>query len=151
MAKKSSDPDLKLGLENHLRETEGHVKRLEQIFVLLEEKPKKLKSEAAHGLVADADWIMQKVTNSEALDAAIIAAGQYIEHYEIAGYGGAAEWAKALDYGEIEDLLRMTLEEEKNADETLNDAAELRVNERALPELNDMDMEEESGAEWKAL
>ncbi len=132
MAKKATDPELSAGFEDHLAETEEHVRRLEDIFERLGEKASKTKVEAIRGMIADADWLMKNIKDAEALDASLIAAGQYAEHYEMAGYGAAKEWAKLLGLNEIEDILNETLKEEKAADAKLNELATARINEQAL-------------------
>ncbi len=139
MAKAASDAELKSGFEEHLEQTKGQIERLEKAFELLNEKPKKLKSEAIRGLIADGEWVIKNVEGSEALDANLIAAAQYVEHYEIAGYGSAVEWAREMGHTEVADLLEETLEEEEATDEKLNELATSGVNERA----NDMDEEDE--------
>lgn len=128
MAKKAKNPDLIAGFEAHLQETEGQVIRLEKCFKLLEMKPKKLKSEAIRGLVDDAKWVMKNVAAGPALDANLIAAAQYVEHYEIAGYGTAIEWAKLMQHTEVEQLLVQTLKEEEATDKKLSTLAAKRVN-----------------------
>lgn len=109
-------------------ETEAQVKRLEQCFKVLDMKPKKLKSDAIRGLIDDAIWVMKNVEKGPALDANVIAAAQYVEHYEMAGYGTALAWARLMKHAEIEALLEETLKEEKMADETLNQLAEGDIN-----------------------
>ncbi len=139
MAKKASDEELREGFETHLEETKNQVKRLEKAFSLLGEKPKKLKSAAIRGMAEDASWGMTHIKGSEALDANLIAAAQYVEHYEIAGYGSAVEWAREMGHMEVADLLEETLEEEKATDKKLNMLATSKINERA----NDMEEETE--------
>jgi ferritin-like metal-binding protein YciE len=134
LVKKASNRDLKKDFEYRLKENKGQVKRLEQVFKLLDEKPKKVKVEAIRGLIKDAEWLIKNIKNPPALDAALIAISQYIEHYEIAGYGTAAEWAHLLGETEAAELLTQTLEEEEGADEKLNDLAITTINERALNE-----------------
>lgn len=129
MAKKASHPELKTALEEHLTETETQKTRLEDIFEQMGEKPKKLKVEAIRGIVEDANWVMQNIEGNEARDAAMLASAQYVEHYEMAGYGTAIEWAKLLEMDEAVSLLEETLEEEKAADEKLSDLAESEINE----------------------
>jgi len=128
LAKKVTDPDLKEALEHHLQETEVQVQRLEQCFSLLDEKPKKLKGEAIRGMASDATWVLHNVEEGPALDANIIAAAQYVEHYEIAGYGTAAEWARLMKHTEVKELLDQTLEEEKSANDKLTSLAETKIN-----------------------
>ena len=131
MAKKAKNSELKSAFEEHLAETEEQASRLEQVFEILGEKPKKLKCEGIRGIIEDGAWVMQNVTGA-ALDANLIAAAQYVEHYETAGYGSAATWAELLGEDEIKDLLGQTLEEEKAADEKLTSIGESGVNE-AVP------------------
>lgn len=131
MSKHATNDDLKSAFEEHLEQTKGHVRRLEQIFSNLEETPKKLKSEAIKGLTNDAKWVMSHVQGSEALDANLISAAQYVEHYEIAGYGSALEWAREMGHEEAARLLEETLQEERDADAKLNDLAITGINQTA--------------------
>ncbi len=127
--------DLQKIFTDHLAETEGHVKRLEQAFQLLNEEPETLKCESIRGLVSDTKWLIKKVKKPEVLDAALAAAAQYIEHLEIAGYGSAYEWAKRMKHIEVAELLKQTLEEEKGGDKKMNDLAISKLNDRAnLPD-----------------
>ncbi len=120
-AKAASDQSLKEVFRNHLAETRTHVERLEQIHALLDEKPKKLKSEAIRGIAKDAQWIIKNVKPLPALDSALLRAGQYGEHYEMAGYMGALSWARTLGEEEVATLLETTLEEEQSSDEKLTE------------------------------
>lgn len=129
MAKKAFHPELKVALEEHLAETQTQKTRLEDIFEQMGEKPKKLKVEAIRGIVEDANWVIQNIEGNEARDAAMLASAQYVEHYEMAGYGTAIEWVKLLEMDEAVSLLEETLEEEKAADEKLSDLAESEINE----------------------
>ena len=128
IAQKASNAQLKKGLQEHLEETKEQAARLEQIFGMMGENPKKLIVEGIRGIVEDAKWVMANIKDPQALDAALIAAAQYVEHYEMAGYGTASEWAGMLDLDEAKNLLEETLDEEKNADEKLNDIAVSEVN-----------------------
>jgi ferritin-like metal-binding protein YciE len=119
MVSAATDPKLKKGLKEHLEETKGHVERLEEIFQIFGLKPKKLKTEAIRGIVKDGNWVIKNVKPQSALNAAIVRAAQYVEHYEIAGYMGAAAWARALGEGEVEALLLTTLQEEESSDKEL--------------------------------
>ncbi|MDB5259114.1 MAG: hypothetical protein JWO73_322 [Candidatus Taylorbacteria bacterium] len=119
MIRKATDEELAEGLSMHLDETKQHVQRLENIFEMLDVKPGKIKCEAIRGLVADAQWVMDTIEDSILLDINICAAAGYIEHYEIAGYTTAYEWASSLDEEEIADILGETLAEEKSANESL--------------------------------
>ncbi len=131
LIKKASDDDLKNAIDLHLKETEGHVERLEQVFEQLAEDPKKLKSEAIRGLIDDADWVVKNIDEPAVRDAGIIAAASYAEHYEMAGYTAAREWAKLLDEKEVAELLDANLKEEMAADQKLMRLATERLNEQA--------------------
>jgi ferritin-like metal-binding protein YciE len=135
MADASTDEELDQAFRNHLAETEDQAKRLEEALTILEEKPKKIGVEAIAGLVDDAQWIIDNVDGPEAKDAGLIAAARYVEHYEMAGYAAAAEWATTLRLDEIEDLLKETMAEEDNANTLLGNLAVSKINDMA----NDMD------------
>lgn len=124
MAKASSNAELRQGFEEHLRQTSGHVSRLEQIFEMLDEKPTGKKCLGMDGLVKEGAETMKQDYEPAVLDAAIIAAAQRVEHYEIAGYGTARTFAQLLGEDEHVSLLEQTLEEEKQTDEKLTQLAE---------------------------
>lgn len=132
MAKKATDSKLAESFKKHLAETKVHAQRLEKIFRMLGLKPQKTKVEAIRGLIKDGEWVMKNVNPDEARDANLIAAGQYVEHYEMAGYGSAREWAEMLGETDAAKLLSQTLEEEKAADEKLNQLAMSGLNEKAM-------------------
>lgn len=121
MAKASKDKNLKAGFTAHLAETKTHVKRLEQIAKILGVKPKALKSDAIRGLIKDGEWVIKHVKPADALDANLARAAQYVEHYEMAGYMAAYDWAKMLGEAQVAELLAITLEEEHAADEKLHE------------------------------
>lgn len=131
MAASATDKELKKGFKEHLTETKAQAKRLEQAFKLLGKKATKTKVEAIRGLIDDATWVMKNVNGSAALDAALIAAAQHVEHYEMAGYITAVAWAQEIGEAEIAQLLYQSLEEEIAADEKLGGLAESRIDERA--------------------
>jgi ferritin-like metal-binding protein YciE len=131
MARAATSPELRQGFTDHLHETEMHVSRIEQALDSIGERPKQMSVSAIDGLIADADWIIKNVKNDEARDAALIAAAQYVENYEKAGYGTAITWAQQMEHGDTADILMQTLEEEKAADEKLSQLAESEINERA--------------------
>ncbi len=122
MAKASKDPDLKRGFTDHLAETKTHVVRLEQVAKILGVKVKALKSEAIRALVKDGEWVIKTVKPAEARDANLARAAQYVEHYEMAGYIAALDWAHTLGESEVADLLQETLEEEEATDMKLQEA-----------------------------
>ena len=131
MAKAAQDEELVQGFEDHLKETEGQVARCEQAFGLLDKPAKAKKCEAIEGLVKEAEELMKDFKGSKALDAALIDAGQKVEHYEIATYGSLIAWARQLGENEVADLLEETLEEEKGCNERLTELAESGVNQEA--------------------
>jgi len=127
----ATDAQLKQGLEAHLGETQGHVKRLEQVFQLLSQKPTSVRCPAIDGIIEEAEEITGEVEDKDVLDAAIIAAGQAVEHYEITRYGSLIAWAKRLGRADAARILEQTLNEEKAADKKLTTIAESKVNLRA--------------------
>lgn len=130
MAKKASSPELAKAITNHLRETEGQVKRLEQVFDLIGKTARGKRCPAMDGLVEEGEEVIKEADDDATRDAGIIAAAQAVEHYEIARYGALAEWAKLLGEGEAKELLGQTLEQEKNADTLLSDIADT-INQQA--------------------
>jgi ferritin-like metal-binding protein YciE len=132
MAKKAYNADLKAAFLDHLEVSKGQVERLQKIFDILGRKPQKMQVEAIRGLVADIKWLMEEDMSPEALDAALVGAAQYVEHYEIAGYGTAQSWAEELGFEDVADLLHDTLKEEEDADKTLTSLAETILNEESL-------------------
>jgi len=149
MIKKATSEELIEALENHLEETEGHVQRCEQVFELLGKPAQSKKCEAMDGLLAEADDIMSESDEGVMRDAGIISAAQKVEHYEIATYGTLKTFAKTLGMNNIADLLEETLNEEKNADETLTSVAESAINVKAsqTDEGHEEEVEEEENAE----
>lgn len=130
VAKAAQSEELRSAIEQHLEETENHVSRLEQVFERLDEKPQRKTCQAMQGLVAEASELMKEKKGSSALDAALIAGCQKVEHYEIATYGTLCAWAKNMGHSEELSLLEETLEEEKAADTKLTEIAESEVNTR---------------------
>lgn len=128
MSAKATNPDLKAAFDEHLEETRGQVKRLETIFKSLDYGPRGEKCAAMEGLVEEAEDVFETVDDPDVLDAALIAAAQRVEHYEIAGYGTARAYAEQLGETEAERLLRETLEEEGAANEKLNMLALNQIN-----------------------
>ena len=124
MAKAATSPDLAQGFEEHLEQTKGHVNRLEEIFKKLEEKPTGKKCKAMEGLVKEGAEAIAEDASDAAKDALLIAAAQRVEHYEIAGYGSVKTYADLLGENEASQLLSETLQEEKDTDEKLTEAAE---------------------------
>jgi ferritin-like metal-binding protein YciE len=131
MAEAANSSQLKQAFQSHLTETEGHVSRLEQIFREINVEPKRETCEAMKGLIAEGEEMIKAHGDAEIKDAALIAAAQRVEHYEMSGYGTARAFAKRLGLNQAANLLQQTLEEEKAADEKLNNIAESSVNRQA--------------------
>ncbi len=134
MIDRASDPGLKAGLAHHLEETEGHVIRVERVFAMHGAKPKTVDCPAIDGILTEADELVADVADPEVLDAAIIAAGQAVEHYEITRYGTLIAWAKQLGRDDCAAVLAETLAEEKAADVALTELAENGINAEARAE-----------------
>jgi ferritin-like metal-binding protein YciE len=119
MAKAASSDELRQGFEEHLEQTRGHVQRLEQIFESLDESPKGKKCLGMEGLVKEGGEVMNEDFEEAVMDAALIGAAQRVEHYEMAAYGTAREFANLLGQSKHASLLEETLQEEKETDEKL--------------------------------
>jgi ferritin-like metal-binding protein YciE len=118
-----TSPDLQQGLSNHLEETKGQVARLEKIGEILGKKMTGKACVGMKGVLEEGSEILEDTDKGAVRDAALISACQRVEHYEMAGYGSARDFAKLLGQGEIASLLDETLAEEKNADKTLTGAS----------------------------
>lgn len=132
MAAAANSGELKQAFESHLRETEQHVKRLEQVFAEVGKAPKRETCAAMKGLVAEGDEMIKATAPPDVKDAALIAAAQRVEHYEMSGYGTARTFAQELGHSAAADLLQATLDEERAADKKLTAIAESRINIRAM-------------------
>jgi ferritin-like metal-binding protein YciE len=132
MAKKAKSDELRQAFEQHLEETKGQVERLDQVFQQLDARSSGKRCEAMEGLIEEAKEMMDEVTTPEVLDAAMITAAQKVEHYEIASYGSVCALAEALGHKDAARLLEETLNEEKAADQKLNQIALSGVNKAAL-------------------
>jgi ferritin-like metal-binding protein YciE len=131
MADAAHSADLKSAFRTHLTETKGHVSRLERIFKKLNKQPKRETCPAMKGLIAEGDEMVGASGDPNVKDAALIAAAQRVEHYEIAAYGTVRTLARHLGREDIADELQKTLDEEGNADKILTEIAESSVNVRA--------------------
>jgi len=132
MAKAASHEDLREAFEMHLEETREQITRLEEVFEALGEKVKAKPCPGMAGIIQEGQETMQEDAEGAVLDAALIAAAQRAEHYEIGAYGTCAEWARLLGLGEVVSLLEQTLEEEKAADKKLTALAEQEINQAAI-------------------
>jgi ferritin-like metal-binding protein YciE len=131
MISKASNGDLSSALTSHLDETKQHVVRLQEVFRMIGAQPKAVDCPAIDGILKEADEVTGDVDDSDVLDAAIIAAAQAVEHYEMTRYGTLIAWARRLGREDCARVLEETLEEEKTADSTLTEIAESKVNEAA--------------------
>ena len=131
MISKATDPQLKKGFETHLAETQGHVKRLEQVFQMHGQTPKAVDCPAIDGIIKEANEVAGDIADKEVLDAGLLASAQAVEHYEITRYGTLIAWAKQLGRPDCARVLQQNLEEEKAADKKLTSIAESKVNKKA--------------------
>lgn len=131
MAKAAHSEDLKAGFEEHLEQTKGHVERLEKIFDKLDESPKGKKCKAMEGLVEEGSEAIEDPMSPEVKDAALIAAAQRVEHYEMAGYGTVRTYAELLDDAEAAKILQTTLDEEGDTDKKLTKLSK-KLNKKAI-------------------
>src|SRR5439155_3177234 len=120
----ASDAELKMGLQTHLRETQGHVTRLEKAFQMCGLEAKGVDCPAIDGILEEADDVAGEVDNKGVLDAALVAAAQAVEHYEITRYGSLIAWANQLGRRDCAAILQRTLDEEKATDKKLTEMAE---------------------------
>jgi len=131
MIRKATSSKLKSAFESHLDETKTHVTRLEQVFKMHGSKPQSVDCPAIDGIIKEADEVAGEVEKKEVLDAALIAAAQAVEHYEMTRYGTLIAWAKTLGRNDCAEILGQTLGEEEAADQKLTKIAEGGVNRAA--------------------
>lgn len=139
MAEAASSETLKQGFEEHLKQTEEHVKRLEKIGELLEFGPGGHSCKAMKALIEEGSDLMKMEGEATTIDAGLIAAAQKVEHYEICAYATAATMAELMQHNEAAELLKQTLDEEKTTDEKLNQVAMDEVNPQALEMMEGME------------
>ncbi|MBB3705104.1 ferritin-like metal-binding protein YciE [Aminobacter aminovorans] len=130
VAKAAKDTKLKKAAEDHLEETKGQIKKLEQVFKSIGKKASGEKCDAIEGLIKEADGLMKDASGT-ALDAGLLAACQAIEHYEISRYGSLREWAKDLGHEEAHTLLSEILDQEKATNNKLTNLAVTTINKPA--------------------
>jgi ferritin-like metal-binding protein YciE len=131
MAKATNLTELREAFLTHRQETQGHIARLEQVFEILGKRAQTKPCEAIKGLIAEGDETVEDFAGSEAIDAGLVAAGQAVEHYEMARYGTLIAWAKQLGMRDAASLLTETLQEEKKADQLLTQIASGKANKKA--------------------
>ena len=132
MVKAADSRELGKAFESHLAETKEQVTRLEQAFEMLSQKPKATKCPAIEGILEEAQELMEEIKDPDTRDAAMIAAAQAVEHYEITRYGTLVSWANLLGKTNIAKVLEKTLKEEHNADSKLTQIAESHLNQEAV-------------------
>ena len=135
MKKAATSEKLQQAFEDHLQQTQTHVERLEQVFETLGKKAQAKKCDAMEGIIEEGKGIIEETEKGTATrDVGLILSAQKVEHYEIATYGGLAQLATTLGLEEVAELLRQTLEEEKQTDQLLTEIAESDVNYEASME-----------------
>lgn len=144
IGKKVDSDELREALDNHRQESETQVQRLEQVFQMIEERPRAKKCPGIEGIIAEGKETMEEIEDEQVRDAAIVGAAQAIEHYEITRYGTLIAWARKLGHEKAAELLSETLEEEKATDSLLTELAESMVNQEAG---EDEEMEEDEEQE----
>ena len=132
MLKAANDSKLKMAFENHIEETKHQKKRLEKVAEMLSIRPDGEKCKGMEGLIMECEKMIKEDADTEVKDAGLIGTAQKVEHYEIAGYGTARQFAEMLGKREIANLLSETLEEEKDADEIMTDLAVEKINKMAM-------------------
>ncbi|WP_031425282.1 ferritin-like domain-containing protein [Flavimarina sp. Hel_I_48] len=132
MVEAATDSKLQKAFKDHLKETEGQKKRLEEVAEELGIKPTGEECKAMKGLIKEAESFLKEDAESAVRDAGMIAEAQRIEHYEISGYGTIVRYAKELGHDAIAKKLYKTFQEEEKADKSLNELAENRLNKKAI-------------------
>ena len=128
MAKKASSKKLQTAFTKHEKETERQVERLDQVFELLGKRAKGKECPAIDGIIEEAEEVMKEAKDDTIRDAAMLAAAQAVEHYEISRYGTLVAWAEKMEMSDAAQLLEATLEEEKATDLKLTQLAESEIN-----------------------
>jgi ferritin-like metal-binding protein YciE len=128
MIRAAEHPELKEAFTGHMKQTQNHVKRLEQIFGSLDESPKGKKCHGMEGVLEEGAELIKEKPEPQVLDAGLISAAQHVEHYEMAGYGAVRTWAEKLGRDEDARLLQETLDEEHEANELLTTLALQSIN-----------------------
>ena len=137
MAKAATSVELKAAFTAHLAETKVHCERLEKVFGMIDMKAQAKKCEAMEGIIKEGEGIIEETEAGTATrDVGLIFAGQKVEHYEIATYGGLVQLAKTLGLEDCADIMLQSLNEEKKADEGLTDIAENNINYESAEEKN---------------
>jgi ferritin-like metal-binding protein YciE len=136
LARAATAPALRSTFETHLDETRGHVEKLEQVFALCGQRVQGKHCDGIAGIVEEGSAVIQDGFEKATMDACLIAAGQRVEHYEMAAYGTLAAWAKVIGRADAANILQAILDEEKAADAKLNALAEGGINQEAAAAAN---------------
>lgn len=131
MAQAAKSPELRAAFRAHLKETKGQVKRLEDAFASIDERPRGKHCEGMAGILKEGKAVLGNGFEQHALDAALIASAQRVEHYEMAAYGSLVAWAKAMGHNKAARLLQQNLNEEGKADKKLTSLATRGINRKA--------------------
>lgn len=132
MVESASSQELKQSFKDHLQATERQVARIEEIFQKMDMPKRGKHCKGMEGLIEEGKEMMEESMEPQVLDAALIAAAQKIEHYEITGYGTARAFAQALGHSDVARILDMTAEEEGQTDKKLTALAEANINRKAM-------------------
>ena len=135
MVKAAQAPELKQAFTAHREETQGQIERLEQVFEMLGKRPQTKPCEAINGIVAEGEETIEDFGESAAIDSGLVAAGQAVEHYEMARYGALAAWAGQLGLPEAAALLNQTLREEMKAERLLTQIAKRKADQTAATKM----------------
>jgi ferritin-like metal-binding protein YciE len=124
LIKAASSEELRSAFEHHLKETEGHVERLEKVFEILGSSPKGKTCDGMKGVLDEGSELLHETVEGSVRDAALISAAQRVEHYEMAAYGIVRSYAEKLGQSQISEILQKTLQEEKAADKKLTEISQ---------------------------
>jgi ferritin-like metal-binding protein YciE len=127
----ASSPRLKAKFEAHLKQTHDQINRLHQVFTMLGITPTEEECKGMKGILRDGEKVLKAKGNAAAIDAALIAAAQKVEHYEISSYGTLRTYARTLGRNDVADLLQTTLQQESQTDELLTSLAQESINRKA--------------------
>src|ERR1700734_1941132 len=135
MAKATKVAELKQAFTAHREETQGHIERLEQVFEMIGKRPQAKACEAINGILAEGEETIEDFGDSAALDTGLVAAGQAVEHYEMARYGALIAWAGQLNLPKAAALLSESLQEEIKAERLLTQIAKRKADQTAATKM----------------
>jgi ferritin-like metal-binding protein YciE len=135
MVKAAQEPELKKAFTTHREETQGQIERLEQVFEMIGKRPQAKACEAINGIVAEGEETIEEFGESAAIDTGLVAAGQAVEHYEMARYGALVAWAGQLGMPKAAALFNENLQEEMNAERLLTQIARSKADKTAATKM----------------